>query len=194
MSGVRETAFVALGANMPIERSRRIATLTRAIEAIARDLALPDTLRVSAFYETPAYPVGIGADFVNACAAFETTRAAPELLAALHAIEAEAGRTRSKRWGERSLDLDLLALGGQVWPDVASQVRWRDLPLERQAREAPAELVLPHPRLQDRGFVLVPLAEIAPGWTHPVTGLTVTEMRDALPQAQRAGIAEIDRL
>ncbi|MFD2842150.1 2-amino-4-hydroxy-6-hydroxymethyldihydropteridine diphosphokinase [Paracoccus cavernae] len=85
--------------------------------------------------------------------------------------------------GGAGIDLDLLALGGQVFPDEQGQTAWRDLPLEEQMRRAPEELILPHPRLQDRGFVLAPLAEVAPLWRHPIIGATVAEMLTALPSA-----------
>lgn len=88
----------------------------------------------------------------------------------------------------RTLDLDLLALGDSVLPDRATQEGWASLPLADQSRLAPDRLVLPHPRLQDRAFVLVPLARVAPGWRHPVTGLTVADMLAALPQADREAV------
>jgi 2-amino-4-hydroxy-6-hydroxymethyldihydropteridine diphosphokinase len=60
-------------------------------------------------------------------------------------------------------------------------IRPRSLPIERQMQEAPGELILPHPRMQDRAFVLVPLADVAPGWRHPVLDMTVAEMLSKLP-------------
>ena len=111
-----------------------------------------------------------------------------QILATLHAVEAALGRQRIARWGERTLDLDLIAVGEQLLPDPATHAQWRTLPLDQQMAEAPSELILPHPRLQDRAFVLVPLADVAPDWCHPVLGHTVTQMLHALPQADRDSV------
>ncbi len=128
---------------------------------------------------------------MNAAVSIVTTRDAHGLLAHLHSIEESFGRARARRWGMRTLDLDLLALGDSVVPDEVTQTAWRDLPAEEQPRRTPDRLILPHPRLQDRGFVLIPLADIAPDWRHPLTGQTVAQMRDALTPAQTAGIVPI---
>ncbi len=106
---------------------------------------------------------------------------AAELLSRLHKIEANFGRQRTQRWGMRTLDIDLLALGDAVLPDAATQTRWRNLEPRLQATQTPTDLILPHPRMQDRAFVLVPLADVAPEWRHPLLHLTVTEMLAALP-------------
>lgn len=88
----------------------------------------------------------------------------------------------------RTLDIDLVALGDSVLPDGATQDAWRRLPPEAQVRTTPDRLILPHPRLQDRAFVLVPLADVAPDWVHPRTGQTVRQMLDALPAEDRAAV------
>jgi 2-amino-4-hydroxy-6-hydroxymethyldihydropteridine diphosphokinase len=106
----------------------------------------------------------------------------------MHAVEERFGRVRERRWGMRTLDLDLLALGDSVVPDAGTQDSWRALPQEAQVRAVPDQLILPHPRLQDRAFVLVPLADVAPDWVHPRTGKTVAEMLAALPEADRAAV------
>lgn len=95
------------------------------------------------------------------------------------------GRQRegAARWGPRTIDLDLIAAGQIVRPNAAIQSTWRDLPEADQRRIAPEKLILPHPRMQDRIFVLRPLSEIAPKWRHPVTGKTVAEMLAALDSA-----------
>jgi len=79
-----------------------------------------------------------------------------------------------------------------VLPDPAGFRHWLDLPPEAQSREAPDRLILPHPRMQDRAFVLVPLADVAPDWRHPVLGRTVTQMRDALPAGLLAEVVPLD--
>ena len=137
-------AFVALGANLGDARQ----TLE---DAFGRLAALPQTRLVgrSSLYRTA--PVDAqGPDFFNAVAALETALPPDELLAALHRIEAEHGRERPYRNAPRTLDLDLLLHGMAV-------------------SEGPA-LTLPHPRLHERAFVLVPLLELEPAVVHPRLG------------------------
>jgi 2-amino-4-hydroxy-6-hydroxymethyldihydropteridine diphosphokinase len=149
-------------------------------------------LAVSRFFRTPCFPAGAGPDYVNAAAVVDCGALAPEaVLAALHRIEALHGRERLARWSGRTLDLDLLAMGGQVRPDAATQAAWRDLAVREQALRAPDRLILPHPRMQDRAFVLVPLCDVAPDWRHPLVGLSVAEMAARLPPADRAGVTPI---
>lgn len=180
-------ALVALGANLSSWAGPPEATLRAALKALA---GAEDGFRlcaVSRFWRTPAHPAGSGPDYVNAAVLLDTGHATPEaVLARLHSVEAAFGRTREARWAARGLDLDLLAMGETVRPDAATQDRWRALLPEDQARLAPEALILPHPRVQDRGFVLAPLAEIAPGWRHPRTGQTVAAMLAALPPGDLA--------
>lgn len=150
--------------------------------------------RVSRFFRTPAFPAGSGPDFVNAAFAIDWPGSPEDLLSLLHRVEADAGRTRINRWEARVLDLDLVAFGDDVRPDPATQTEWRNLPLAQAATRSPDRLILPHPRLQDRAFVLAPMADIAPDWRHPLTGRTVTEMLAALPPAERADIRPIEGL
>ena len=147
-------ALIALGANLGKPRE----TFARALDAISSDA---DVLAVSGLWASPAWPPGSGApDYVNAVAGVRTDLTAEAMLDRLHAIEAAEGRVRNERNAPRTLDLDLL--------DHAGAVR-------------AGGPVLPHPRLQDRAFVLLPLWEVAPDWTHPVTGRGVWEMMGRLP-------------
>ena len=117
---------------------------------------------VSRLYETA--PVGGPDDqgpYLNAALTIATTLGADELLASLHRIEALRERERTVHWGPRTLDLDLLIYG-----DLVSDV---------------AELQVPHPRQQDRRFVLVPVCDVAPDLVHPVFGRTMRELLADLP-------------
>lgn len=146
---------------------------------------------VSRFFTTPSFPAGTGPDYVNAAVRVQTDLPQEACLAALHEIEAGFGRERVQRWGMRTLDLDLLAMDRAIAPDAATQTRWRDLAAEQQSRVAPDRLILPHPRLQDRGFVLVPLADIAPRWVHPLLQRSVRALLAARPAAELAQIRPI---
>ncbi len=186
--------LVALGANLPSpfgppERSVRLAF--DRIEA-----AFGGVTGKSLLYRTPCFPTGSGPDYVNAAFSLKLpARGAPaphEVLKTLHEIEADFRRERAVRWGARTLDLDLLAVGSVVLPDAATQATWRNLTADAQARAVPGTLILPHPRMQDRAFVLVPLADVAPDWRHPLTHVTVRQMCDALPAADRAAAVPLD--
>ena len=118
----------------------------------------------SAWYRTEPVPRSDQPWFVNAVASLSTDLAASDLLAVLQAVERQFGRVRSVQNVARVLDLDLLDHRGQVSETAA--------------------LVLPHPRLHQRRFVLVPLAEIAPCWRHPLLGLTAEQLLSRLAANQ----------
>ncbi len=179
----------AIGGNTPINSLQPTDVVSSGLRALGR--RFPGSLTVSALYRTPAFPPGAGPDFVNA--AFELVCDLPpeEILAIFHEIEAEHERTRKERWAGRTLDIDLLAVGGQVLPDRVTWDRWHALPSEAQQRETPDRLILPHPRLSERAFVLVPLMDVAPGWRHPVLGRTVAEMCVDLPAEDVDSVVKI---
>lgn len=120
----------------------------------------------SALYRTPPWGPVVQPDFVNACAAAETALSPPELLGLTQSLEREAGRLPGERFGPRTLDIDILDYDG--------------LELDGPG------LVLPHPRLTGRAFVLLPLAEIAPDVV--ISGRPV---RDWAAGADRSGIERL---
>jgi 2-amino-4-hydroxy-6-hydroxymethyldihydropteridine diphosphokinase len=151
------TAYIALGSNL----GDSIRQIREAMEALAQ---LPGTTLTarSRLYRTPPWGVLEQPPFINAAVQLETSLAAGALLDALLAIERAAGRVRDgERWGPRSLDLDLLHMDGVQMHD------------ER--------LILPHPRLAERAFVLLPLHDLAPGLLIPGQG-RVDELLAVLDQ------------
>jgi 2-amino-4-hydroxy-6-hydroxymethyldihydropteridine diphosphokinase len=191
MVTVSKQFLIALGANLPVDQSPPVATIRHALDALAesgfRDL-VPSRL-----FATPCFPPGAGPDYVNAAARATAPDGwdARRVLAELHKVEDHFGRQRAQRWGMRTLDLDLIAFGDAVLPDAETHAHWLTLDPQAQRVDAPDQLILPHPRMQDRAFVLVPLADVAPDWRHPTLGLTVKEMLARLPATDRAEVRPI---
>ena len=155
-AGVQPSISAAIGLGSNLGASRAI--VNAAIEKLAKTPAI-----VVDAYSHPYQTVAVGPpqpDYINVCALLSTTLPPLTLLQTLLAIEAQFGRVRRERWGPRTLDLDLLLYGDRVV----------DLP----------QLQIPHPRMRDRAFVLVPLAEIAPNWIEPVSGQAIRDLVKAV--------------
>ncbi len=162
----RDIVLIGLGANLSHPRhGGPEATL----EAALMRLEGPElrVLACSRWYRSAPVPMSDQPWFVNGVAALETTLAPAALLARLHELEGAFGRRRGRRNAARTLDLDLLDYRGRI--------------------SAPGEQPeLPHPRLAGRAFVLLPLAEVAPNWCHPVSGQRLDALIAGLPADQRA--------
>ena len=153
--------LISIGGNMIFDGMSPAICHARAVRRLA-DFGIHIT-RHSRFYQTPAWPDPGDPPFNNAVIAVRTDLSPQDLLQSLLAVEQEFGRTRSFKNAPRTLDLDLL-----TYDDVVMQSE---------------DLVLPHPRLAERPFILQPLSDIAPGWTHPQNGQTVTAMLAGLDMA-----------
>lgn len=160
---VTKLAFIGYGANLPHERH---GSPRQTLTAALRQLTSDDFAFVaqSAWYQSAPVPISDQPWYINGVAKVATHLDAETLLDLLHRTESEFGRTRSVPNAARPIDLDLLDFDGQIVPGPG--------------------LVLPHPRLHLRAFVLLPLREIAPDWKHPVTGDSIDRLIDALEPGQ----------
>lgn len=156
--------LLGLGANLPsATHGQPEATLAAALAALAAEGVTVD--RLSPWYRSAPVPAGDQPWYVNGVAAVTTRLAPAELLELLHRVERRFGRVRRDRNEPRVLDLDLLDYDGLV--------------------QDSGQAVLPHPRLHERAFVLLPLRDVAPHWRHPILGRSVDKLVAALPPGQR---------
>ena len=150
--------LIALGANLPSPAGNPADTINAAFAAFAvRSITIENQ---SGFYRSAAWPNPNDPPFINAVASVRTALSPADLLTALHAIESSFGRRRTEPNAPRTLDLDILDYDGRV-------------------EQGPP--VLPHPRMESRAFVLLPLRDVAPDWRHPVSGRPISELIAALP-------------
>lgn len=171
-----ELVLLGLGSNLPDAAGTKPRDiLEEALEVLDRRGAR--IVRRSRWYRSAPVPVSDQPWFVNGAAAVGFPGTPEELLALLHAVEAELGRERRVRNEARVVDLDLLAFGDRV--------AGKDKP-----DDGARGLVLPHPELHKRAFVLLPLAEVAPDWRHPLLGQHVHEMVADLPSGQAVEVME----
>ena len=160
---MRDTILIAVGANLP---SPEFGSLRATCEAALEELTRRG-LRIvsrSRWFETAPIPASDQPWFVNGVVAVETDLPPEALLALLHDVEHRFGRQRRELNAARVLDLDIVAYGAVVRADSPP--------------------ILPHPRMQDRAFVLLPLADIAPDWRHPADGRPLADLIRALPADQ----------
>jgi len=158
---------IALGANLSSAIGAPRETLSAALKKLAQSGV--EIAATSAFYESEAWPDPTDPPFVNAVAIVRTELSPAALMARLHEIESSFGRQRSVPNAPRTIDLDLIDYDGRV-------------------ETGPP--VLPHPRMERRAFVLVPLAKVAPAWRHPISGKTVEDMIAELPR-ETGSISEL---
>jgi 2-amino-4-hydroxy-6-hydroxymethyldihydropteridine diphosphokinase len=156
--------LIALGANLPSPAGGPQQTLEAALERL--EASGVHIAARSRWYRTAPVPVSDQPWFVNGVARVETALEPAALLMLLRQVEEAFGRQRTMPNAARTLDLDIIDYDNRV--------------------ENTAELTLPHPRMQDRAFVLLPLAELAPDWRHPILGKTVENLISALSPEQKA--------
>ncbi|HIK27402.1 MAG: 2-amino-4-hydroxy-6-hydroxymethyldihydropteridine diphosphokinase [Oscillatoriaceae bacterium SKW80] len=157
-------AALALGSNLGDSRT----ILENALKILDKTPGITILSR-SHWYQTA--PVGPPQpDYINGCALLQVEMTPQQLLQTILAVETQFGRVRKERWGARTLDLDLLLFDNLIL----------DTP----------KLKIPHPRMRERAFVLVPLAEIAPDWIEPVTGIAIAILAQNLDST---GVRRLER-
>jgi 2-amino-4-hydroxy-6-hydroxymethyldihydropteridine diphosphokinase len=161
----RGSIFIGTGANLPHPTH---GSPRRTLEAALNELGRRgvSVLRASPWYRTAPIPASDQPWYVNGVAEVQTALSADPLLAVLHEVERDFGRVRTVQNAPRIIDLDLLDFRGEI------------------AAGGPGRATVPHPRLQGRAFVLRPLADLAPAWHHPVSGLSIQALLAALPAGQ----------
>ncbi len=166
------TVLIALGSNRRSRHGSPAATLAAALAALGAVGRVVAMSRVRA-----TAPLGPSQRrFANAVVEVATALPPAEVLARLQGIERAFGRRRGRRWGARVLDLDILAAGNQV--------------LSTNSHPNRRPLIVPHPRLAERRFVLDPLVELAPDWRHPLLHLTARQLRARLARPRRSAAVD----
>lgn len=167
--------LLGLGANLAGPWGSPRDTLRRTRRELSRSGLV--ILAASRIYETLPLGPGRQAPYLNAVLLLQSHEAPAALLRLIKSIERRAGRRQGARWGPRCLDIDILDYGSRRlgWP---------------QRRRQPGQLVLPHPEMHLRSFVLVPLLEVDPHWRHPVLGLAGRTLLARLPRGSRRGIRQ----
>jgi 2-amino-4-hydroxy-6-hydroxymethyldihydropteridine diphosphokinase len=170
LAAVVEPVVVGLGSNLP---SSAHASPLQVVETAVARLETDDVrvLARSHWYESDPVPPSAQPRYINGAVAIATSLPPPLLLGHLAAVEAAFGRIRTVRNAARVLDLDLLLHGGRI-------ARFR------------CGLVIPHPRLQQRRFVLQPLCDLYPDWRHPVCGRTALELLHCLDDPHRVRVVD----
>ena len=145
----------------------------------------------SAYYKSPAFPDETKPEFINCVVDAHFNGTPDQLLWEIQKIEYQLGRNRNERWGQRTCDIDILGIGNLVLPSIRKFKHWVSLDFNMQLKTVPDELIVPHPRMQDRAFVLKPLVSIMPDWKHPVFLKTVSEMFQMLPERAEKSVIKI---
>ena len=163
--------YLNIGSNLPSENGDRKTNILKSIKYL-KDLKL-NLIKISSFYETPSYPNYSDPKFINLCVKLETNLNAIELLNEIKKIEIKLGRIRKKKNEPRTCDIDIIDFNGEIIKND--------------------ELIVPHPRLHVRNFVIYPLKEIEPNWSHPIFNKNIDSFFQELDKTSHNEITRLSK-
>ena len=182
---------VVLGSNLPSEFGDSFETLKKCIYEIKTYFPIKSLLE-SNWYISSSFLDEKEPRYVNVGILLKTNLKPIGLLNYTSGLEKKYGRKRERRWEPRTCDIDILFCDQLILPNKSHFEKWLKLDFSDQIKLSPNELILPHPRLQDRTFFLKPLIDLQPDWIHPFLGMKAKEMLDSLPPNELQNIKEIN--
>ena len=181
---------VVLGSNLSSEFGNSAETLKKCVDEIRSNPSI-DSLIESNWYISVSFLNKSDPRYINVGISFSTKLKPIKLLNFTSRLENKYGRKRQERWGPRTCDIDILLCDQQILPSKLYFNKWLNLNLSDQIRLVPDELILPHPRLQERTFFLKPLIDLQPDWIHPFLKVKAKEMLDSLPSHELENILDL---
>ncbi|MFL2792847.1 MAG: 2-amino-4-hydroxy-6-hydroxymethyldihydropteridine diphosphokinase [Paracoccaceae bacterium] len=182
--------IIVLGSNLSSEFGSSTEILKKCVGELKSFQAIQSLLE-SKWYISSSFVDKSEPRYVNVGIRFCTNLKPKELLNFTSDLEIKYGRKRQRRWEPRTCDIDILLCDQFILPSKLYFEKWLKLDFFEQKELSPDELILPHPRLQERAFFLKPLNDLQPDWTHPFLEMKAKEMLDSLPSNELQNIEEM---
>ena len=182
--------IIVLGSNLSSKFGSSTEILKKCVGEL-RSFQAIQSLSESKWYISSSFVDEREPRYVNVGVRFSTNIKPEDLLIFTSDLEIKYGRKRQRRWEPRTCDIDILLCDQLILPSKLHFEKWLKLDFLEQIELAPNELILPHPRLQERTFFLRPLNDLQPDWTHPFLEMKAKEMLDSLPPNELQNIQEL---
>ena len=183
---------VVLGSNLPSKFGNSAKTLKKCVDELRSYSSIQSSME-SNWYISSSIVDEREPKYVNVGIRLNTNLKPIDLLDYTSGLENKYGRKRERRWEPRTCDIDILLCDQLILPSKSHFEKWLKLDFSDQISLSPNELILPHPRLQERTFFLKPLDDLQPDWIHPFLGMKAKEMLDSLPLNELENIKETKR-
>jgi len=169
---------LAVGSNLQYDNKTSLA-IVRMVYDILNEHEI-NVIAKSSFWHSSAYPNKLDPPFINSVVEVSTKKEPLELLIILKEIETFLGRKTTSRWSSRTCDIDIISIGQETIPNLRTALLWMNNEEAKKGISTPDQLIIPHPRMHERSFVLGPLNEISQTWMHPVLQKTSKELWESL--------------